>query len=522
MNILKLFATLISICVGFTLSVSVYAYQPDAAYLTVEKKNAKKWAAQNVIIQQKLQELYRKHNKRPNIIFILTDDIGWGELGSYLGGKLRGTPTPNLDKMAKDGMQFLSAYAEPSCTPTRIAVMTGRIPVRTGLNVVLWPGQKDGLSPKEVTIAELLSRGGYHTAMWGKWHLGELQKHAPENQGFDYAYYSLYNGAAWAWPDMQKFYERQVVPGVGFFYDYPGNKKYLQQYGIRIEGIYKGIKGKGRKEVAPIGSQAMVDFERDSANQIIQYIKDKAKSDKPFFIYWASFANQVAGSPNEYRFKKGVDSRNNQAAQLLQHDVSVGKILKTLKEQGIAGNTIVIWYSDNGPMYAFWPTSGYSWLKGGKGQVTEGGVRVPAIAYWPGTIKSGQTPIGLIHITDLFTTMAKLGGVKNKIPSDRVTDGIDQTAFLILGEGNSRRYYIFHYSGAVLGALRIGDYKAHFSTTPSGGLPHMKVYNIARDPKETHGSMYNYLWLVTPIENVLKLHRALIKKFPHRKPEVEE
>jgi len=130
------------------------------------------------------------------------------------------------------------------------------------------------------------------------------QKHAPENQGFDYAYYSLYNGAAWAWPDMKAFYERKVVPGVVFFYDYPGNKKYYEQYRIKIEGVFLGKKGQPRKQVGKISSNGMVEFENESAKQIIQYIKENAKSDKPFFIYWATFANQVAGSPPKYRSKQ--------------------------------------------------------------------------------------------------------------------------------------------------------------------------------------------------------------------------
>ena len=496
------------------------AYQPDAPYITSQKKHAAEWQAQEKMVVNKLQALEKKYGKKPNIIFILSDDIGWGELGSYFGGKLRGTPTPNLDIMAKNGMKFLEAYAEPSCTPTRIALMTGRHPVRTGLTDVLWPGQKMGLSPEEITIAELLSQSGYSTAMWGKWHLGDQPKHAPENQGFDYAYYGLYNGAAWAWPNMQSFYERDVVPGVGFWYDYPGNKKYLQQYGIRIDGIYQGKKGEGRKVVGEINSQEMVNFENQSAKQIIQYIKDNAKSDKPFFIYWATYANQVAGSPKEYRFKKGIDSRNNQAAQMAQHDAHVGEILQTLKDQGIAENTLVIWYSDNGPMYAFWPTSGYTWLKGGKGQVTEGGVRVPAIVYWPGMIKPAQDPLGLLHVTDMYTTMASIAGVKDKIPSDRVTDGIDQTAFLLFGEGYSHRGYMFYYSGPKIGAVRLGPYKALFdSHSAGGGLPKMSVYNIMRDPKETHGAMYNYLWFLTPLQNVMQEHQKQIQKFPHRKPE---
>ena len=234
---------------SFLMPQFAHAYQADAPYVAYEKKHAQKLQQDNQQVSEKLQALEKKYGKKPNIIYILADDIGWGELGSYLGGKLRGTPTPNLDKMAKNGMKFLSSYAEPSCTPTRIALMTGRHPVRTGLTAVLWPGQTVGLSPEEVTIAELLSQAGYHTAMWGKWHLGELDKHAPENQGFDYAYYGLYNGAPDAWQDSHNLYD-VPSPVAAPFYDFPGYDEYAERTGIDLSiAGYVGGKGQKRKPI---------------------------------------------------------------------------------------------------------------------------------------------------------------------------------------------------------------------------------------------------------------------------------
>jgi arylsulfatase len=192
---------LIVLGVFLVLPVTSFAAQFDAPYYAFEKRNKKVWAKQDKQIDKKLAALEKKFGKKPNIIYILTDDIGWGELGWQGGGKHRGTPTPTLDKMAKEGIRFWSAYAEPSCTPTRIAINTGRHPVRTGLLSVLWPGQPEGLSPKEVTIAELLSDADYHTAMWGKWHVGDTPEHCPTNQGYDYAFYGLFNGAPDAWQD---------------------------------------------------------------------------------------------------------------------------------------------------------------------------------------------------------------------------------------------------------------------------------------------------------------------------------
>ncbi|MGD9261986.1 MAG: sulfatase-like hydrolase/transferase, partial [Desulfobacterales bacterium] len=184
---LKIVAVLMPIL--FVLVGTPLAAQFDAPYYKLQEKNKDKWAAEDEQLDAKLAALEKKFGKKPNIIFILTDDIGWGEPGWQYGGKRRGTPTPELDQLASESMAFSSHYTEPSCTPTRIALMTGRHPVRTGVTDVLWPGGTAGLPAQERTIAELLSDAGYSTAMWGKWHLGDLDEHAPENQGFDYAYY---------------------------------------------------------------------------------------------------------------------------------------------------------------------------------------------------------------------------------------------------------------------------------------------------------------------------------------------
>ena len=508
----------LSMALMAVLPSTTYAIQPDGPYVALAKKNKKKWAAEDRQIDQKLAALRRKFGKQPNIIYILTDDIGWGEVGWQGGGKHRGTPTPTLDKMASEGMRFWSAYAEPSCTPTRIAIMTGRHPVRTGLLTVLWPGQEDGLSPDEVTIAEILSDAGYHTAMWGKWHLGDLPEHAPENQGFDYAYYGLFNGAPDWWQASFKD-ESGAYP----FADFPGYEEYFKRTGIDMSvSGYIGQKGKGRKPIKGVAGilspERQEAFENESIRQIRGWIKDKAKSDKPFFIYWASYALQISAS-KEFLNAPGVDRANRQASFMVLHNKHVQSLLNTLKNQGIAENTLVVWISDNGPMYAFWPTSGYTLLRGSKGDVLEGGVRVPAMAWWPGMIEPGQDPDDFWHVTDLFTTAARIARATDKIPNDRITDGVDQTALFLLGEGNSRRNFMAHYSGGVLGAIRYENFKVHIKAA-HGGLPGMDFYNIKRDPGEKYGALYGGLFAVTPIQMIMRQHMGRIKQFPHRPPHV--
>lgn len=506
------------LCTVLLWGTAVQAYQTDAPQQRAAQINGDKWKQEDRAIDERLAGLEKRFGKKPNIIYILSDDIGWGELGSYGGGKLRGTPTPNLDSMAEQGMKFLSHYAEPSCTPTRLALLTGRHPVRTGVDIVLWPGQKQGLADQEVTVAEVLSKAGYHTAMFGKWHVGDLEEHAPENQGFDYAYYGLYNGAIYSWVNQDHHYKQQTIDGAGYFYDFPGTmEEYEQKYGIEILGHLEGVKGKGRREIKPIGPESMVEMERESISRIKSYIKDKAKSDKPFFVYWASYAQQMASSPKEYRFNGGQDSRNNQSSQLAQHDDYIQQLLDTVRAEGIAENTLLVWVSDNGPMYGFWPNAGYSWLRGGKGDVYEGGVRTPGIAFWPGMIKPDQSVLDIVSVTDLFTTAARIAGAEKRVPNDRVVDGVDLTSLLINGEGHGRRDYMFHYSGNRLAAVRMENHKLHIKPGNKGGLPNMEVYNIQRDPGEKFGAMYNHLWAVTPFQKLIGSHKAMLRKYPHRK-----
>ncbi|MEM6578565.1 MAG: sulfatase-like hydrolase/transferase [Pseudomonadota bacterium] len=286
-----------SVVAAFVAAASpTYAIEPDGPHLAHAERNAAAWAAEDAQIDEKLAALEARFGKKPNIIYILPDDIGWGELGWQGGGKHRGMPSDELDKMAFEGMRFWSSYAEPSCTPTRIAINTGRHPVRTGLLSVLWPGQVEGLSPEEVTTAEILSEAGYSTAMWGKWHLGDLPEHAPENQGYDYAYYGLFNGAPDYW---QASFEDPS--GTYPFADFPGEEAYLEGTGIDLSVAgFVGRKGAGRTPIEGVAGTLSPErqeaFENESITQITQYVRDNADAEDPFYIYWASYALQIAPS----------------------------------------------------------------------------------------------------------------------------------------------------------------------------------------------------------------------------------
>jgi arylsulfatase len=492
------------------------AYETDAPQQALAAKNQAKWSNEDEEINRRLAQI-RKKNGRPNIILILTDDIGWGELGSYGGGKLRGTPTPNLDELAAQGMKLLQHYAEPSCTPTRVALMTGRLPIRTGLDEVLFPGQDKGLAAEEYTLAELLSDSGYQTAMFGKWHMGEKPEHQPTSQGFDYALYTMYNGGPWPWKENAQYYDatNETIGEVPYELDMP--QDYEERFDIKLNGIMESRKGEKPHQIAELSLERYNVHENELTDGIISFIEQSSETDKPFFVYWASNANQVFFCPPEERTEQYVDSANCQASQLAQHDKNIKKILNKLEQLGIDDNTLLVWVSDNGPMYSFFPSAGFSYLRGHKHEVYEGGVRTPALVRWPGVIEAGSDPVDLVHVTDWYTTIARVANAGDHMPSKRIIDGVDQTSLLINGEGHSRRDYVLHYKypffgkrGAVLGAVRMGDIKLHLTQKP------IEIYNIKRDPKEQFSSPSKYLWALLPFRRMVWEHEKLMEQYPNR------
>ncbi len=496
------------------------AQQHDAEYYRQEARFGDEWAADDQQVREKLAALEERFGKKPNIVYILADDTGYTELGAY-GGGIRGFKTPNLDRLADEGMRFLSYYSQPACTFTRLSLMTGRIPARTGLSAVLFPGTRGaGLTNYEVTVADLLSDAGYATAMYGKWHMGgslDDQEYIPTNNGFDEAEWSEGNPLWWG-------YNRGVLPtdnagyvSMAHFAWPPGPD--AQPYDLG--GVMRGTKGGTPEIVYPYSLERYNTYDTEVADLTIDYIRRNADGEKPFFVYFAGKGNHFFGANPDFM---NTPAGTNNAAQMTEHDHNVGRVLDTLKELGIEENTLVFWSSDNGPMYPMHPHGGYSLLKGEKGDTFEGGIRVPGMVWWPGTIEAGQEPDGIVDVTDLFTTVATIAGVRDKIPTDRVTDGVDQSALLLLGKGNSRRDWNFHYNHSGLEAVRKDQIKFRLETPemPFGvDAAHHNFYNLYHDPAERFPNMVEIaLWAAPAFTKLIQEHMAMIEKFPHQVQEL--
>ena len=502
---------IILICSLTTINLWAKEIIHDPEFVRMEKVFDEQWSKDDKLVQERLEALEKKFGKKPNIVFILADDVGYTELGSYGGGKLRGAPTVNLDKMAEQGIRFLNFYSEVECSPSRGALMTGRHPIRNGLYNITLPGETgSGLHEEEVTTAEVLSDLGYYTGHFGKWHMGGDEQHYPTNQGFDEAEWSEGNPPYWvnnkdakASDDIGGFTNRVLIQSPG-----PENFPY------DTEGVMRAKKGEKPEMVYQYSMEKYNTYDSEVADNVIDFIKRRAETDKPFFVNFWGKGNHFWGAHPDFR---DTPAGTNTSAQMVEHDYNVGRILKTLKDLGISENTLVIWASDNGPMYTVHPHGGYSLLPGSKGETREGGVHVPSLAWWPGMIEPNQDPLDLFQITDWFMTIIRLAGGMDEIPTDRVIDGIDQSGLLLLGEGKGRRDFIFHYNRDSLEAVRKDQIKLNLKPR-NPGFHFYEVYNLYHDPAERFpNEIANGMWAGPGMTKMIQEHMLQIQKYPHRK-----
>jgi arylsulfatase len=489
----------------------------DAEYYVIEAQNGERWLAEDKGLDAKLAELRKKHGTPPNIVYILWDDMSFGSVGFPALQKNYGYTTPNINKLASEGINFTRMYSEPSCTPTRVAFMTGRHPVRSGMGVVGMPHEMAGLRAEEVTIAEVLSEAGYATAFFGKGHLGDIEESYPHNQGFDEALFTPMNQIISQWNRTGD----AVGAARGFSPEnYPADPYKLDTPGLIPSGIVYAIEGRKGEQGKEWGSptlESYVKMEPESEKRTLDFIRRNAEAKKPFFVsYWPNLLTLIKSYPEK---KTQAGTMVSEEMQVL--DAFIGELMKELNTLGIAENTLVVAMADNGPMtHSPPPQFGMVRLmfRGGKGDYTEGGVRVPAFAKWPGMIDAGQTVGDIVHVTDLYTTFARLAGASKYIPTDRVIDGLDQTALLLNGDTHSRRDYVHIYTGNQLGATVKGRYKRHWliGGGAASGLPEA-YFDLYVDPHEDNATLIPLIHTQGQFNRIRARHELMKTKYPDSK-----
>lgn len=518
MNYRKLFQTCLAVCatVLFPLSASAKDIVHDAEYYILKAQHGDKWAAQDKEIDKKLAALKAKHGTTPNIIHIMWDDTAVGEIGVPHNQANRGFKTPNINEFAAEGQYFSRMYTEPSCTPTRAAFMTGRHPVRNGMYNVSFPLEYGGMSEKEVTIGEVMSEAGYATAFYGKGHLGDIEESYMTNMGFDEAFWAPYNQVPSMYVprgQLGPMFPTSVMPEL-----YPEDP-YDIDAGWRPDGyvwMLEGTKdGPVREWGTPPNEDDYYAIEAEAQKRTIEFVRKSAKAGKPFFISYQPVVASFLGT-------KPGDSKRTVAAGVLQEflvqlDEWLPTLIQELKDQGVEENTLVILMADNGPMTHNGPSGMVETLyRGGKGDSWEGALRVPFLARWPSVIEPNQIVGDIIHVTDLYTTFAHLGGAKQYIPTDRIVDGVDQTSLFLNGDSNSRRDAVFVYTGDILAATVKGRFKRRW-TGELPGLSGAAFFDLYNDPREVSPKMLPGFTTKPMFDMMAARHNLWKRKYPDEK-----
>ena len=497
----------------------------DAEHYVLLEEHRDRWAEEDVRNRKRLEEIRAQNaGKRPNFIYILIDDVGYGEFGIPELNYVRGYSTPSINKLADESLSLARMYTEPSCTPTRTAFLTGRLPVRSHmLEPKVAPPEGSGLHEDEVTIAEVLSEAGYNTAHMGKWHQGDIEEASPQNQGFDFASWPMHNQATFNL--MHAAAEEQAwANGVSREAE-KAEMAYTLDPAFRPRGWVLGLEArKGEKSrewgVKPGDDDYNYSYEyyrklnQHFHNRALEQLRELAAKDEPFFLnYWGQNPIDFGRVGREFTQANGgawVES-------MKQLDTWVGELLAEVDRLGIAENTVVILMGDNGTMEQALGYTGFTDMiyRGFKANSLEGGIRVPAFIRWPAAIEADTYAGDMIHVSDLYTTMAVIAQAEKHIPRDRIVDGVNQTTLLLEGDTHGRRDYIHMYEGPNYAATIKQQFKVHW---PPPGSPSFKlpVYDLYRDPREERPLKVQGMWSVAYFGEMKKRHMAFRKKYPDR------
>jgi arylsulfatase len=409
---------------------------------------------------------------KPNIVMLMTDDTGWNDFGAYSGGGVNlGHPTPNLDRMAKEGAVFTSWYGQASCTAGRASFMTGRIPIRSALSIVVAPGDENSLRKETPTIAEYFQKNGYTTYFSGKWHLGDKPEAYPIEHGFDeMKNFAAYYAGVYSYNDTDKWFH----PWFPAF-----NADYVKMYDSVVNlGEWEGAAGQPAKMVSKIDYDSLATFDIKQTDNAVAYIKQHAKSGKPFFmdVNFIKMHNPTNAAP-EFRGKSHLGDYSD---SLMEMDADIGRILDEIRTD--APNTIVIVTADNGAWLDAYPDAGTIPFRGEKGSAFEGGWRVPAIMWWPKHIPAGVQYGEMMSHIDCWSTLAAMAGVtvpphgewKGNDGKPIYFDSIDNSAYILGKSLHSARKSWIYIDGEYLNAIRVDI----------GGDPSQPWLNIA----------WKYMW----------------------------
>ena len=421
-------------------------------------------------------------NKLPNIVLVLADNLGWGELGCYGGGALRGAPTPRIDELALQGMKFLNFNVESDCVPTRSALMTGRHPIRTGALQSVPAGLPQGIHPWERTLPQLLKAAGYSTGMFGKWHLGDRAGRFPHERGFD------------------EWYGIPRTSNETIFTSAPGFDSSV----VAIPQVMQGFAGQPAQDVAiyDLAKRRLIDSE--ITEKTIDFIARCHKAQQPFFAYVPLTHLHFPTLPHpDFAGRSEVGDF---ADSMIELDYRVGQILDSLDELGIGKETLFIFASDNGPEFRRpWRGTAGPWT-GTYHTAMEGGLRVPLIVRWPSQVQAGRVSDEILHVTDLFSTLASAAGAV--IPADRPIDGVNQLQWWMGASDKSAREGFLFYIKTELRAVKWRHWKLHFifESEPNQGTKHLEtpaLFNLKRDPKEETDAAMEDGWVRGPIRKMI-------------------
>lgn len=462
-----------------------------------------------------ITEVQSQNTKKPNVLIIWGDDIGISNISAYSSG-LMGYTTPNIDRIANEGERFLQYYGEQSCTAGRAALLTGQHGIRTGLTKVGYPGAPMGMSQLDPSIGGIMKNLGYATGQFGKNHVGDRNENLPTVNGFDEFFGNLYHLNAEEEPELP---------------DYPKDPAYLAKFGPR--GVLKcaattaddatvdprfGKVGKQRiEDTGPLTKKRMETVDDETSAAAIDFIKRQNAAGKPFFVWWNGTRMHLRTHVRAENRGKYTHGDSEYIDGMIEHDITVGTLLKALDDLGIADNTIVVYSTDNGPHMNSWPDGAMTPFRSEKNTNWEGAFRVPCLIRWPGVIKPGQVTNELMSHNDWMPTLASIAGEPNLVKKLLTgytangknykvhLDGFDQSALLRGTAKSARDKFFYSDDDGLLVGMRQGDYKYVYAeqrmpgtmgvwAEPFTKLRLQKIFNLYQDPYERADITSNTYW----------------------------